>query len=377
MVLSTTSIRSGSILGSLLYCAIAFAGEPQALETARAAGLAPALGGMQVAVHGAHNVGNDCVSSPTTLCLQQNRFRVEVGWRDFRGDSGAGQLVPLTSDNSGLFWFFDEDNWELLVKVLDGCSFNDRFWVFSAATTNVEYTLRVTDHLAAITKEYHNPLGNAAPTITDVDAFPTCFAGPSGLLLFANPSTLPVLGKSLITMIARGPDGLPVGAGKRIRLIPDLGTIINEVFTDQNGEAEAIFTAGEQPGTGSVAAILDGEALETVFLTIRDAVASIVLSADPAVVYRFADSTIQLRVRAVNFQGQPFPGQLIFFDTEVGAFDPGPTVLTNSLGEADVLLIVTADDLVDFPPFGEFRVTATTHSEGNTLSVRLEITVIG
>ena len=32
-----------------------------------------------------------------------------------------------------------------LVEVLDACGLNDRFWVFTAGTTNVEWTLRVVD----------------------------------------------------------------------------------------------------------------------------------------------------------------------------------------------------------------------------------------
>ncbi len=115
-----------------------------------------------------------CETDPTLLCLQGQRFEVEVEWRDFQGATGRGQVVPFSSDDSGLFWFFDADNWEMLVKVLDGCGFNDRFWVFSAATTNVEYTLRVTDRLTGSSKSYFNPLGRSASAITDTDALATC-----------------------------------------------------------------------------------------------------------------------------------------------------------------------------------------------------------
>ena len=83
-------------------------------------------------------------------------------------------MVPAGSDTSGLFWFFDADNWEVLVKVLDGCAINQRFWVFAAATTNVEYTLRVTDIESGALSEYFNPLGRAADAITDTSAFATC-----------------------------------------------------------------------------------------------------------------------------------------------------------------------------------------------------------
>jgi len=115
-----------------------------------------------------------CLDSPTLLCVDDRRFQIEAEWRDFEGNTGSAQLVPFRAADSGIFWFFDPDNWEMLVKVLDGCAFNDRFWVFSAATTNVEYTLRVTDTEANVVKEYLNPLGRAADALTDTDAFATC-----------------------------------------------------------------------------------------------------------------------------------------------------------------------------------------------------------
>ena len=49
------------------------------------------------------------------------------------------------SGQSGLLWFFDRGNAEVLVKVLDGCSYNDRRWVFVAPVTDVAFNLHVTD----------------------------------------------------------------------------------------------------------------------------------------------------------------------------------------------------------------------------------------
>ncbi len=115
-----------------------------------------------------------CSLSPTDLCLMQSRFRVEVEWRDFAGNQGSGRVVPAGSADSGLFWFFHPDNWEMLVKVVDGCAVNERFWVFSTALTNIEFLLRVTDTETGLVREYFNPLGNPAETITDTEAFPTC-----------------------------------------------------------------------------------------------------------------------------------------------------------------------------------------------------------
>ncbi len=59
-------------------------------------------------------------------------------------------------------------------RVLDGCAINDRFWVFAAGATSVEYTLRVTDTETGAVNEYVNPLGNAADALTDTQAFATC-----------------------------------------------------------------------------------------------------------------------------------------------------------------------------------------------------------
>lgn len=115
-----------------------------------------------------------CVPDQTTLCLNADRFKVEVAWRNFQGGTGVAQVVPFGSADSGLLWFFNPDNWEMLVKVLDGCVLNGHYWVFAAATTNVEYTLRVTDTQTGVVEEWHNPLGTAAAALTDTEAFATC-----------------------------------------------------------------------------------------------------------------------------------------------------------------------------------------------------------
>ncbi len=120
-----------------------------------------------------------CVPGETALCLNGGRFRAEVAWRDFQGNSGAGHVVPGTAADSGLFWFFGPDNWELLVKVLDGCAVNGHVWVFAAATTSVEYTLVVTDTATGEEVRYQNPLGRPSPAVTDTQAFASCGEAPA------------------------------------------------------------------------------------------------------------------------------------------------------------------------------------------------------
>ena len=120
--------------------------------------------------------GGGCTNDATTLCLNKGRFQVKVDWRDSEDRTGPGRrVVGARTDDSGLFWFFGDQNWEVLIKVLDACDdpYN-RFWVFFAATTNVEYTLTVTDTQTLESKTYFNPLGNLAQAVTDTDAFATC-----------------------------------------------------------------------------------------------------------------------------------------------------------------------------------------------------------
>src|SRR5262249_1796894 len=68
-----------------------------------------------------------CVASDATLCLNANRFRVDVTWQDFQGHTGAGHAVSLSGD-TGYFWFFSSSNVELIVKALDGRAINGNFW---------------------------------------------------------------------------------------------------------------------------------------------------------------------------------------------------------------------------------------------------------
>lgn len=113
-----------------------------------------------------------CSTSATNLCLHDH-FNVSVRWRTST-DSGSGTVAPLTTNQSGIFWFFAPTNWEVMVKVLRGCPINDRWWVFSAATTNVFYRMEVFDQLAGVNKVYFNYPGPPAPAVTDTEAFATC-----------------------------------------------------------------------------------------------------------------------------------------------------------------------------------------------------------
>lgn len=117
--------------------------------------------------------GDACVTTPTALCLNENRFRVEVTFNSTGAGSGNARGFSLTPD-SGVMSFFGADNLELLVKVLNGCPINSHYWVYGAAATNVGYDIKVTDTERNVVKNYVKAEGPAAPAINDSSAFATC-----------------------------------------------------------------------------------------------------------------------------------------------------------------------------------------------------------
>ncbi len=112
-----------------------------------------------------------CQPDANTLCLRHSRYAVGVDWTADGGDGGRADVVRAGTDDSGLFRFFDPDNWEVLIKVLDGCERNGAVWVFAASTTNLGYRVHVTDTVTGDVREYRNDPGTPAAAITDVAAF--------------------------------------------------------------------------------------------------------------------------------------------------------------------------------------------------------------
>lgn len=114
-------------------------------------------------------------NSTTTLCLQ-HRFIIDASFRVGPPGTaeGTAQTVAIDNPGSGLFWFFAPDNWEVMVKAINGCGLNNHYWIFSAATTNVFYRLEAFDLKEGKQKIYFNYPGPPAPAVTDTSAFATC-----------------------------------------------------------------------------------------------------------------------------------------------------------------------------------------------------------
>mgnify|MGYP001608670311 CR=1 FL=1 len=120
-----------------------------------------------------------CRVGSSTLCLEGGRFQVQASWRDFSGTSGEATAVQLTPE-TGYFWFFDDQNVEMILKVLDGTGTNEHHWVYYGALSNVEYSLTVTDGVTGAAKRYFNPAARFAST-GDIYAFGPLGAHPQEL----------------------------------------------------------------------------------------------------------------------------------------------------------------------------------------------------
>jgi hypothetical protein len=114
-----------------------------------------------------------CVANATTLCLSNSRYQVRTQWFTQDGSSGEGQVIPLTGD-TGAFWFFSPSNLEMVVKFLNGCGINARYWTFAGGLTNLKAILTVTDTQTGTIQTYINPQGTPFEPIQDTNTFATC-----------------------------------------------------------------------------------------------------------------------------------------------------------------------------------------------------------
>ena len=114
-----------------------------------------------------------CTANSTVICLSADRFAVSATWRTSDGTTGQGQAVRLTFD-TGYFIFFSVSNVETVVKILNGCGINTKYWVFAGGLTNVNVVLTVRDTKTGTVRTYENALNTAFQPIQDTSAFSTC-----------------------------------------------------------------------------------------------------------------------------------------------------------------------------------------------------------
>lgn len=216
------------------------------------------------------------------------------------------------------------------------------------------------------------------------------------LIISANPTIVPTLGTSTITLIGRNNDGTPVASGQRIRLTADLGMLscdatyvcpgdspgsnCDAVCTDGNGEAEAIYTAGARSGAGTVTAILGTSDSVSASITINAALANIALNTSTNTVERLeTGDTVTLTATLTDALGTPLNAVQVRFEADVGSLDP-VNISTNPQGVAETELTVTENQLSGISGDegdNSFEVRAQATSEGVTLTATQTIRVLG
>ena len=118
------------------------------------------------------SLGSHETANPS-LALQDGRFDVRVGWANEAGEGGPAYAAPERTVDSGLFWFFEPSNWEMLVKVLDGCGVNGNYWVLAGSATTLGFEITVTDTQADETRRYaKTDRRERAAAFVDSAAFP-------------------------------------------------------------------------------------------------------------------------------------------------------------------------------------------------------------
>ncbi|MCY3590720.1 MAG: hypothetical protein F4089_07175 [Gammaproteobacteria bacterium] len=93
----------------------------------------------------------------------QDGQRVQARGRVHPADLGRESVV---------FYFFDRNNAEMLVKVLDACTVNGHRWVFAAAVTDLQFDLRVRESATGAVWSFRSPGGSVPAGQGDTRAFP-------------------------------------------------------------------------------------------------------------------------------------------------------------------------------------------------------------
>ena len=111
-----------------------------------------------------------CVDDAGGSCML-DRFRVTAEWRDEHGTwhpAGAQRVAPGTS----AFWFFDDRNLELAVKMIDGRGVNGHFWFYAGALSDVAYRIHVLDTMSVgpRSRTYSSQPGLIS-SLADIEAF--------------------------------------------------------------------------------------------------------------------------------------------------------------------------------------------------------------
>ncbi len=129
--------------------------------------------------------GYGCRPSASRACLNERRFDASARYSTQTVSRAPAKRLDVygIGDSGSVFYFFEPDNPEMLVKVVDGCWLNDHWWVFGSAATDLAYELAIEDladgggaveyrHNGGGVIVSDNGFSTAAGVINDTSAFP-------------------------------------------------------------------------------------------------------------------------------------------------------------------------------------------------------------
>lgn len=99
---------------------------------------------------------------PYVLALRDGAYLVSLEFQN--PHSGAPQSAfswPIASESGG-FWFFGEENLEVLLKLIDGTATNGCQWIFAGSLSDVEYDYFVVETASGRLASFANPFGTQA-----------------------------------------------------------------------------------------------------------------------------------------------------------------------------------------------------------------------
>ncbi|MFL6259521.1 MAG: Ig-like domain-containing protein [Thermoanaerobaculia bacterium] len=164
------------------------------------------------------------------------------------------------------------------------------------------------------------------------------------VLITVSPNNILIKETATVTLIVRNADGTSVGAGQTVIVTSTLGTITDpRPKTKADGTATTMLQAGAQAGTATVSAVFGSSDAAKQDVTIRDAAATLKLTANPASISN-QGGTVKLTATAFNSQGQGIQGVLVTFNASSGTLDNTQGV-TDANGQVTVTLTLTSTNL--------------------------------
>ena len=206
-----------------------------------------------------------CTPTPSTLCLQGDRFQVTIDWEN-GANNGQGIVLPQSANNFGFFRYSDPQAAEVLAQVVDGCTFNGNYWVQLALLSDFGQTITVTDLNLGTQQQFFVTEGSHSQPVIDLVSFP-CSAP------FNSPVTTPAeLGTELLLFDGRfrvdvtwEADGGATGDGQPTPLLDRAGYF---TFFNSNPELVVKMVPGTAGGFHTfVASAISSVAIE---MTVTD-----------------------------------------------------------------------------------------------------------